>query len=70
MRPVLSEPGRVLRVTVPLMVVLFALSGIWRFRGGTFGTLSSLAWAAFGIVLAATVVFGVSAIAYRNVRRC
>ncbi len=69
MRLLLSEPGRVVRVAVPLLVVLFAPSGIWRFRDGTLGTVSSLAWAAFGIVLLATVAFGVAAIAHRAVGR-
>ncbi len=64
----LGEPGRVVRLAVPLLVVLFALSGIWRFRDGPLGTVSTLAWVAFGIVLVATVVFAVAAVAYRTSR--
>ncbi len=69
MRSLLAEPGRVVRVALPLLVVLFSLSGIWRFEAGALGAVSSAAWAAFGATLLVTVAFGVACLVYRLGKR-
>lgn len=69
MTSLLGEPGRFLRVALPLMVVLFALSGVWRFEEGTLGAVSAAAWAGFGVVLVVTFVFAVAALVYGRATR-
>ena len=65
MRSFLDKPSRVLRIAVPLLCFLYALSGVWRFKGGPLGMVSTAAWAAFGVVLVATAIFLVALLVRR-----
>lgn len=66
MRSLLEKPSRFLRVALPLLCFLYALSGVWRFEGGAFGTVSAAAWAAFGVVLLATAILVVASLVGRK----
>lgn len=69
MRSLLDQPSRFLRVALPLLCFLYALSGIWRYEAGPLETVSTAAWAAFGVLVVATVAFGVAVLVRRTAKR-